>query len=455
MPTLRQYRQAMLRISSGLGRVEAIASGTVTTMVVNALIGSYRNSHFVNQYLLRPDGSDTADRSRYCSASTGSTGTLTHAGDNYSDTTFTSENVELLRYEPYFYDEAINRVLHKLARLDVEIIPTHGRSRISLASMPWITGPGQRLEVKLRQSPVMNRNWRFEKWNGITSAGVLTPDDWTISGGTSTMAREPSVIEDGISPYALAVTYAGAAAVVSQTIARFTGVGVDSLQGKTVYLVGRARSGQASSVRLRMVETLSGGTTVTTDTSYAAADNQYHELASAAVKINDNTVSIAISGRVEVSETAYFSEIGLVLNSWGNAQRRDNPGYTNLDYDFSQYGNAPAIELASAYSWGSQVEVSAYRPYFVPTTRLTADGHNCDAPLEIVAYGAIAQVYKELRDISEGIARAGYEGLYQTYERQYQALAKGNRHVPDYSIISHDVAATRRPQLLAPYGSRR
>ena len=108
----------------GLGRVETIASLTTTTAVVTALATGGRSAQeFVEKWMLRRDTATAADRLRRCTSFTSSSGTLTHAGTNYADTTATSESIEIWDIEPKFVDQAINATLHRLKREDREIFP--------------------------------------------------------------------------------------------------------------------------------------------------------------------------------------------------------------------------------------------------------------------------------------------------------------------------------------------
>ena len=110
MPSYAQIMQEMFREAPVLGPVESIASGTVTTCVVSRLAtGSTSANRYRNWRMLRPDASAAADRERICSAFADITGTLTHAGANYSDTTFTNESLLLLNpaFEPHYVDAAI------------------------------------------------------------------------------------------------------------------------------------------------------------------------------------------------------------------------------------------------------------------------------------------------------------------------------------------------------------
>ena len=94
MTTLKSIRRAMyLRPGSGVGQTEVIASLTTTTAVVSKLAtGTINSEKYLRKWLIRAEAaSQPADRERSCSAFSSSTGTFTHAGANYADTTATSE----------------------------------------------------------------------------------------------------------------------------------------------------------------------------------------------------------------------------------------------------------------------------------------------------------------------------------------------------------------------------
>ena len=88
-----------------LVRVVPIDALSTTTVTCNALKMGEPASAYVNKYLVRRTAASSADRVRQVTAFDGSTGVLTHAGANYSDTTATSEYVEIWAVEPLQLDQ--------------------------------------------------------------------------------------------------------------------------------------------------------------------------------------------------------------------------------------------------------------------------------------------------------------------------------------------------------------
>ena len=99
MPSLKEIRREMYRRHPGaLGRTESIASLTTTTAVVNALAtGVIDSEKFVRKWMLRAEAASAADRVRIVKTFASASGTFTHEGTNYADTTATSEKLDTIR----------------------------------------------------------------------------------------------------------------------------------------------------------------------------------------------------------------------------------------------------------------------------------------------------------------------------------------------------------------------
>ena len=400
MPTLRQYRREMFNRTPGdLGRLETIASlpAAGLTMTVSALAtGTVNAGKFINKWLVRSDAA-AAERVRICSNFAAATGTLTHAGTAYTDLTATDESVEILEFEPYLYDRAINQILHMLRKLDSEIVPTNGTGRYHLGDLSWLVDPGDVTNVFHSTSPIISRNPDFEKWNSIDSAGVLVPDNWTLAATGGSFARESTIKETG--DYALRViTGGGNVGTVTQTFWPWAGVSANSLRGLTVVAYGVGRASVASSLRLRITDGVS-----TTDTDYHAGNGAFAEL-SGTLSVAATARTLTVSARFEQNDTAYLDRLMVVYSQLTDDVRRN---------DFSRWpipnriDSGPLVlRTGGFYSVGQQIQVESQRPYFLPTTSLSADGDNCDAPLIIVAEGACWKLYESLGP--EFAARAVY-----------------------------------------------
>ncbi len=305
MPTLREYRQAMLLREPELGRTLPISSLTAQTIVASRVaLGNESGAAQRNVYLLRTDGA-AADRDRIQSATTEfapGSGTFTHDGTAYADTTATSEDVEVWNHNPIIAEEAIQQALKKTQYLDETIIPTHLGTRYWLGALDWIKESGDILKIARRPSRVLTRNRQFAKWNGIDSAGVLVPDDWTLTGSGGVFARSTTV-NRATAPFSLSATRVGTTLTITQTPGlAWTGVSADSLRGRPVGAAAWVQSAQTSSVRLRITDGVD-----TSNGDYHTGGGTFEEI-TVEHTLNDAATTLAISARVEVDEEAIFDE---------------------------------------------------------------------------------------------------------------------------------------------------
>ena len=423
MPTLRQYRRQMYLLEPGaVGRTEAIASLPAggLTMTVSALAtGSVVAGKFIDKWLLRSDAA-AAERIRLCSNFAAATGTLTHAGAIYADLTATNENVEIIEYEPYILDAAINRALWRARRRHRVIIPTiQGVDRYFLGDLTWIDEPSDIDAVKLSTSPVLTRNRHFEDWNTISAAGIFLPDHFTLTGAAATMARESTIVQSG--QYSLAVIRAGTDGVLAQTIPGpgsgllWNGVSLDSLRSRDVTVVLVARSANANSVRARIDDGVAAS-----NTSYHTGNSTWQEL-SVRLTLAVTATQCIISARVEVNETAYIDELYAVYGTLDDVMRREKYPEEDIDYHFEQGGSTLALVLNKAYARGQQIIVESWRRYQEPTATLAADGDSNDAPINLIAHGGLAELYYALA-ADTGFEKSPHWGKYLRHEQRFQSL---------------------------------
>jgi len=427
VPTLKEIRQRMLRLDASLGRVESIASLTTTTVVVSALAtGTIGAGKFATKWVLRPDTASAADRLRITTTTgyTASTGTLTHAGTNYADTTATSESVELHEFEPYLLDNAIQAALRGTRFFDRTYVPTTASHRYSLSGLSWLVEPSDIVSIEKFNVPVLNNNRGFEKWNGYSS-GSLVPDGWTLAGSGATFARSAT---SRTGAYSLSVTRAGTDATVSVTLPILdTGVDEDNLRGQTLTVVTVARSGQASSVRARITSEKADGTVITTDnSSYHTGGGGWEEL-STTHTVSSTADQITISARVEVNETALLDELYVCIGSVTDGVRRADyrSGARVRGYRFEQ--GQPPVLYVSAGSMGGQLRINSQRPY-APFTQSridggTADADSTDAPLDLIAYGALYRLFEDLPENPDQARKAEkYRRIYSSMQAQHLAV---------------------------------
>ena len=139
MPTFTAIVRDIIQRDSALGRTAAITSLTTTPIVCNSLLfGLLTAEKFRRRWLWRLDTATAADAIRGCTNFTSSTGTLTHAGTNYADTTATAESVDILEYEPYLFRDAIQTALGRARHIDATEFPNAtGLGRFSLHDLTW------------------------------------------------------------------------------------------------------------------------------------------------------------------------------------------------------------------------------------------------------------------------------------------------------------------------------
>lgn len=429
MPSLKSIRQRMLKIDPSLGRVESIASLTTTTAVVSALAtGTVGAGKFATKWILRPDTAQAADRLRVTTTTgfAASTGTLTHAGTNYADTTATNESLEIHEFEPYLLDNAICAAMRSTRFLDYSILPTLQNTRYSLESLSWIVEPSDIVKVEKYPIPILNNNRGFEKWNGYTS-GSLVPDGWTLAGTSATFARNTT---SRTGAYSLAVTRAGTDATVSLTIPILdTGVSDDNLRGETVTAVCVGRSGQANSLVVTIASQKADGTSILSEDSSAHTGGGGWEEISKEHTVSATADQIVITATVNVDETALIDELYVCIGSLNDAIRRNNltSGYRVRSLKFEQ-GQPPVMYL-SAGGRGGCLLVQSQRPYEQFTqSRIdagTADADSTDAPLDLIAYGALYHLFDDLPETPDQAKKADkYRRIYHQLQEQHIAVDK-------------------------------
>ena len=408
MSQLKEYRREMVRRLPGdqLGRVETLASATTTTAVVTQLAtGTRASADFAGRWMLRAEAASApADRVRRCSAFTASSGTLTHAGTNYADTTATSEFLEIWNHEPYMIDNAVQMALGRLVRCDRTEFPTvSGQMRYPLNQLAWITGAGQIDRITYSPNPVISRDRHLEKWNTVNATtGALNPDWWTLAGASGTMSRSSSI--NRRSATSTALTRAGTNVTLTQTIGLLiNGTAVtngEDARGKTLTIVGVGYATAASRLRFQIYDG-----TQTISTGYHSGGSSWEEL-SATITVAAAATTLTIAASLETGDTtAYVDECYAVENAITDGVRRDAFSEYEIPKVLDQ-GFANPVLLVDPRGRGGQIIVYSRRPYpQFDSTRVaggTADADSSDAPLIEVATMAIARLF-------EGLARTGGE----------------------------------------------
>jgi len=444
MPTtLKAVRRQMYLLDPSLGRSESVASLTVTTCVVSALASGGSDQRFVNQWIIRSDSTNTADRRRICTTFAPATGTLTHAGTNYADTTATDEIVELSRFEPIFLDKAIQQTLFKLLRRDTINVPLRsGKRNYYLGNdLTWLRDPNDILELRYSASPILNRNDEFNRHNTVTTGGVLQPDDWTLAGASGTMARSTTQVDPAVATYnaaySLAMTRSGTNLTLTQTVGLLeTGVSGDSLRGQAVCGLLRCWSAVASQVRLRCTD--DGGSTYTSS-DYHTGGSGWEELTftkTLSATATNLQVVIAIDGSNTV---CYLSRCRLArTSSVDDSLRRAAYQETTIPRENYRYEQGPGMLslLGQNLPGTGTLLIDSKRPYpQFDATRLTgdnADADASDAPVDIVATGALAELYRgqSMEGEHSETDRKEYASRYAFWLGKFEVAAKKHLYVP-------------------------
>lgn len=392
--TLAQYRQEMLTIGpEDLGEVLAVASlDTQGVTVTEKATGVVDASIYVGKYLLRPDATASADRLKIVTDFDSTGGRFAHEGDAYTDLTETSETLEVHTFAPNLLDEAINTTLGAQMRNPIVELPSLMAGRHWLNNFSWIRQPADILSIRRTSNPVLSRNRYFDRWNAYDSSGNLTPDDWTLAGASATMAR--STTQTWRSGYSCAVTRTGADATLTQTVGILQdGVSADTLRSRTVTIVVVAYASTASQVRAKVSDGV-----VTTHTSYHTGDSTWQEL-SAEVTLDSAATTLTIAGEVNNSNgTGNFGECYLVYNSLTDSVRRDD--WPPAETVYQRYDQSSSLPVTLPGAFGTSYEVRSLRPYPKFPAALvrsgSADALISDAPLTLIATGAIYHLYERL-----------------------------------------------------------
>lgn len=434
MTLLKDYRREMIRRAAGdgvpVGRLltpSAIAAQSVTATAL--AYGTAPSSRFQNQWMVRADSTSNADRVRLVSGYQSATGQLSHAGTAYVDTTATSETVELLQFEPYLYDLAINETVGRLKRVDRVGLPTvNGQRRYWIGDLSWIHGPGDIVGIGYSPDPMLTRNRYFEKWLGVDTNGNLTPDTWILAGSGASITRSTTGNRRGT--YTAAITRAGTNVTLTQSPGLLeTGYSLDTMRGRTAYAICVVTASSASQVRVGMADGVN-----TTYSSYHSGGGGIEEL-DLTFPVDKNATKLDLFVSVEVDGTVYVDECYASIVGDASVKRDSYPEAMLApdDYAFEQGAGTPALILPPA-GLGTQYVVYSQRPYpQFDSTRIlsgTADGDTCDAPLVTVVAGALGRLFEGL-SMEPGVDTTRFAAIAQVWNKRFDTLALMHVWRPD------------------------
>lgn len=392
MPTLLQFRQRALELDPSLGRVENISavaaqSVTVPTLAVGTL-GARKHSE---KWLLRNVAIAAIRNPRFSSNYVASTGVLSHAGVAYSDTGTVSGTVEIHEYEPRLLEQSVQDALNSLRRIDRSEMQSRLDGRYTFENHAWIVQPQEIVRIGRSGGPVMTANRSFEQWGVVSTGGVLQPDRWTLAGAAVTFARSSTSRKR----YSLSVTRAGTDATVDQSVRSVTAQTTQqSLRGQTVTGVAVVQTAIASQVTVRVTSERVDGTVLSTSNSAAHTGGGSWEELSAAHTVHAAADIVRVKAINAVDGAALLDELYLCAGAVNEGVRL---GRFPAEWDkFPRWEQNPLTWLGAQAISGAIV-FDSRRPY--PTfdaTRVkagTADSDSSDAPLDLVAYKALALFY--------------------------------------------------------------
>lgn len=428
MTTLAQIRQRCLELEPSLGRTVSITSLAAQAVTVTGLaVGTIGARKYTNKWLLRPDASTAADRLRFSQDFNSNNGQINHEGAAYSDTTATSESLEIHEHEPYLMDLAVQQTLRTTRFLDRSILPSNLSGEYWLNALSWIVDPSDITRVGWAASPVATRNRHMEKWNGVSSGGLLVPDDWTLGGTSATFARVASA---RLGAYSLALTSTGSGTATVDAVVPVlrSGVSNDSLRGRVVTGVAVSRSGAASSHRVRVISESSAGSAIsTTNSSYHTGGGYFEEL-SAEHTVSATAEQVRVRFLQEMDETSkHLDELYLMVGSLNDAVRRDQfpPTWWNVRPHLEQ---GQPLLLHGDRRADCQIVIESQRPYTTfDAARVasgSADADATDAPLDLVAHGVL---WRMCEGVGEQQMAAQHYRKHKMLQAQHLALWNDGR----------------------------
>lgn len=435
MPTAREYlEEAVARGGPDFGIRVPITSLTTTTVVCSTMARGEPSSAYERKFIYRLNAANVADRVRQIVSFAGSTGTFTHEGTNYVDTTATGEYAIISSIPPEIMAAGLQQSVQNLRYLDAVELPSYPGSRYWLrpAEFPWLTDRSKITRVYRRTSPVLTRNRTLQRWPSIDTSGVIEPPDaFTLTGASATLTREAQAtfnLRRGA--YVARLTRAGTDCYIRQTIsvlpsgADLAAAAGQSLVGETITAVVVGLCGTASRAYCR----------VGFDSTAEALSSDFHsgggepeELTCSGV-VPSGTKYITIDGIVVAGNVAFdMQELYLVRGDLTDGIRRDD--YTEEDLTPRWTSDNPISFELPSYGLGSQIVIESYRPYpgFDPTRLYagSADGDSHDAPLAPVAAGVLYRSFEAMASTN----RDKYGPLAQRWGLSWESLAGGHTRV--------------------------
>ncbi len=388
MTTLAAYVKAAIDLlGEQIGRYVPATSLTTTTAVSTSLaFGGNSEQRYAQWWLWRPDTATAADRDRNVDSFAPATGTLTHSGTNYGDTTATSETLILTppQFDPFKFRTACDRAIRQIREYDETEIPCEGQSWHWIHELDGLEDSASVRDVYWKPKPVLTRNEFFQKRHSVNTSGIFVPDYWTVSNNADTTPFEATDYRNQKWMYSITRSTANVTVVQTASTLR-NGVDGDAPAGETITAYLIADPNAADDIQLALAD----GTTTSTTTGSGATQQEYTcslTLADAA-----DTLTLTITAQTN-DATHKLYRAGICVGDLTDSIRRDDfPRYRLSGYDFEQSG---PLKIRNPYTGRGQLIIGSERPFpGFDATRLAsgaADTDESDAPLIPVATGIIA-----------------------------------------------------------------
>jgi len=328
---------------------------------------------------------------------------------------------------------AIQQALNSTRYVDTSDIQSRSDGYYTFGLLPWITQPADILMIGQRSSPVLTGNRQMGAWGTVSTGGALQPDRWTLAGAAGVFTRS-TTSRSGL--YSLSAQRAGTNLSVSQTVIAVTGNDNDAQSLRATSLTGVlvARSTTASQIRVRVTDEKADGTVISTSNSaYHTGGGGWEEL-SIAHTVASTADLVRVAALVEVDGTPLIDDLYLTNGGVEVADRLDR-----FDTDWwrggKEWGQGPLAWMGPQGTTG-QIRVCSLRPYpefnAARVKAGTADLDETDAPLDLITYRALAQLFEGL--ISAHGSNAFYADRAATYSQRGDTLA-----------LQHVAASTPQP----------
>ena len=425
--------------------ITALAAQSATAAVLAT--GGLSDGLYAQKWMWRPGTTNNADRRRCSTAWTQTTGLVTHAGAAYADTTVGTETLMLLLHDPIWIRRLVNEIVQRINEYDETIIPlVHGQREYWLHGHSWITEPADIQELWYTHSPIITKNVDFQKRHVVSTAGILQPDDWTVTSNGDSTPWTPANYR-GQRYYYNLERASGVDATLGQAIHTLrTGNDGDPPSGQVITAFVICDPATAGDVLL----TLTDGTSTVTSTGTGAA----FQTISTSLTLAENATVITVTITAQTNNAAQpIYRAGVLIGPLDDAVERDDYERYPIprDYVTFQQGGPLKIRLPDSFGFPGQLIVGSNRPYpAFDATRLgsgAADTDETDADEVTVATGVIYKIYEAK---AAGDTKSPDWDRAAEWKKRFESLV--NRHLYVKTPRFGGFNAFNSPLMTAPRG---